>query len=163
MPRLWLRPRIVAKEISDGDRYSPCYSILPRTKFLLSLEGWYTPASGLPRFKLSCRYRDMIRCSVFNGHKKHFTSCFRPDGEHEEQAWLRCNAPTFGIIYVPDKHGNFEGRAFIYQPYDWNTNEYAKRITIDKIYGNSLSYEDIKQCLLSRGVESHYSRTDSYL
>lgn len=138
-------------------------NLKPRTPFLLSLEGWYPQKCGDP-FKLSCRYRDLLRCTVFNGHSEHFHSCFAPNSVHREQPFIRCEDDRWAIIYVPDKHGNFMGRAFIHQPYNWETSSYAERLIVDKIYGNGLNFEDIKESLFKfRGIECQYSRNDTYL
>lgn len=80
-------------------------TFVKRRPELLALEGWYD--AGSYRFKLSCRYQDILRCSEFLDKPKHFTSCFRKDGAHWEQPSYRCQDPNWAIIYTPDKHGNF--------------------------------------------------------
>lgn len=126
---------------------------------LLALEGWYD--TGVYKFKLSCRFKDILRCSEFLDKPKHFTSCFRQGGLHEAEPRLRCLNPNWAVVYVPDKHGNFLGRAFIH--YEEKYNEFAPGplLVLDKIYGNTLKTEDILMKLIK--IDCHASQRDTYL
>lgn len=128
-----------------------------RRSELLALEGWYD--TGTYKFKLSCRYHDILRCSEFNGKTRHFTSCFEKDRLHEEQPLYRCLDPNWAIIYTPDKHGNFLGRCFVHLEVNNETKE--SELVIDKIYGNQLTVEDIKMKIIGLNVAA--SRSDTYL
>ncbi len=86
-------------------------NFIKRHPEVLALEGWYD-APGY-KFKISCRFADILRCSSFNGKDQHFKSCFAPRGMHQDQPRLRCTSPGWAIAYLPDKHGNFMGRAFV--------------------------------------------------
>lgn len=122
---------------------------------LRAIEGWYD--TGRYRFKVSCRFNDIIRCSETN----HFTSCFRKGRMHESQPFLRCVDPTWVVIYVPDKHGNFLGRSlaqYVAQPF---TGGQEPHLRVDKIYGNQLTFEDIK--IMLKHITCRYSGTDTYL
>lgn len=129
---------------------------IPRVPELLALEGWY--GEGRDRFKLSCRFSDILRCSTFNGKSVHFVSCFRNEplpgrglpllGERRRQPTLRCYDPTWGIIYRPDKHGNFVGRVFVrwglsmHTATDLSSVVVPGTLVIGKVYG-SLSVSNI--------------------
>lgn len=127
---------------------------------LLALEGWYkTPTY---EFKLSCRFNDILRCSEFNGKPEHFTSCFRKGMSRSYQPGLRCADPAWGIIYTPDKHGNFLGRAFVHlEKGVSDANPQSDVLVVDKIYGNRLKFEDIKMTI--RNVDCRDSQRDTYL
>lgn len=120
---------------------------------LRAIEGWYD--TGRYKFKVSCRFNDILRCSV----TRHFTTCFRPDGLYKEQPSRRCEDPTWVIIYVPDSSGAFMGRAFAQYEYTGPTDGVLR---IDKIYGNRLTFEDIKMYIKSR-TSCRFSGTDTYL
>lgn len=126
---------------------------------LLALEGWYD--TGTYKFKLSCRYRDILRCSEFNGKTTHFTSCFRKGGWHEDQPRRRCLDPNWAIVYVPDKHGNFLGRAFVHLEEKNESTAQGATLVVDKIYGNRLKFEDIT--MLIRHIKVEAGHLDTYL
>jgi hypothetical protein len=115
---------------------------------LLRLEGWYS-ADGY-RFKISCRFNDILRCSIFSGKHKHFVSCFAPWAVHGNQPKLRCRSPLWAIAYTPDEHGDFMGRAFIQfrgsDPED-------KLYDISPVYGNRLQFNDVKNAIKSVNTE----------
>lgn len=121
-----------------------------RVPQLRAIEGWY--GEGVDRFKLSCRFNDILRCSEFNDKSQHFNSCFREGGQHEIQPRLRCFDPTWAIIYMPDKHGNFLGRCFV----QWKDG----KLKIGKIYGNKLRIEKIMENFIQ---DVDYDPVDTYL
>jgi hypothetical protein len=125
-----------------------------RSPELLALEGWYD--TGDYKFKLSCRFRDILRCSTFNGKTEHFQSCFMWGWTHSDQPRRRCIRPNWAIVYVPDKHGNFLGRAFAHLEPD-NYNPGTAVLVIDKIHGNRLSYADIERLLAEKGQSCRYN------
>jgi len=136
---------------------------------LLALEGWYDvvglggPTHGqiIYRFKFSCRYKDILRCSTFLDKPRHFMSCFGKGGGHDEQPYLRCLNPNWAIVYTPDIHGNFMGRAFVHL----EENNERKRLIVDKIYGNRLDYDDLRRILIMKNIidDCLFSGTDTYL
>jgi len=79
-------------------------NFVPRSAELLELEGKYS------NFTLSCRHRDILRCST----TKHFTSCFRSNGLESNQPILYCFDEKFCIIYQRDRSGAFNCRVFGY-------------------------------------------------
>ena len=117
----------------------------PRIPELLALEGWYGP------FKLSCRFNDILRAS----NSKHFISCFRKGGTHEKQREKRCVNPHWAVIYVPDRSGNFIGRAFVC----WKDNI----LEVSKIYGNKLDFKIIKAHMSNINIQCRYAANDTYL
>lgn len=122
---------------------------------LLALEGWYDVETY--KFKLSCRFKDILRCSEFNGKTRHFLSCFRKEGMYREQPWCRCLDPNWAIIYTPDKHGNFLGRTFAW----WEQiREGEGRLVLEKIYGNRLNFKDV---MIKINIECRVSQRDTYL
>lgn len=168
-----------------------------RHPLLLKLEGWYQPKCSTPitkngrigtsfgptmryseygrgvcygdcpPFKLSCRFKDILRCSKFNGKFVHFLSCFASGQTREEQPLLRCKRGNWAIIYTPDKYGDFMGRCFVHLeklPFFeaiWHRTRYE--LVIDKIYGNRLSAYDIVECLEERGMKCRMGSYDTYL
>ena len=141
-------------------------SFVYRHPILRALEGWYhTPTYS---FKLSCQFKDILRCSEFNRKTKHFTSCFSRDRMHAEQPRYRCFNPNWAIIYVPDKHGNFLGRAFVHLEREVKSDEDSKQrppqggwqLVIDRIYGNKLDIEDIRMNIRLKVLPS---QQDTYL
>ena len=131
----------------------------PRVPQLRKLEGWYD-AERLPHFKISCRYKDILRCAEFNGKTEHFTSCFRSGrfSAHPEQPRLRCYDPTWAIAYVPDKHGNFMGRAWIRFAYGC--------YEVGRVHGNNLTVKDLMATIVKNidvMVDCRYNPTDTYL
>ena len=62
------------------------------------------------RFKLSCRFNDIKRCSITD----HFDSCFRPSGIYDNmpETYLE-KFPQIAIVYVPDGAGFMIGRFWI--------------------------------------------------
>ena len=120
---------------------------------LLKLEGWYD--TGSYRFKLSCRFNDILRASEFNDKKCHFMSCFGKGGLYHDQLHKRCVNPHWAIIYTPDKHGNFLGRCFV----QWKN----EQLHVDKIYGNRLQYVDIEKIMKKYKLNCQFSRADTYL
>lgn len=83
---------------------------------LRALEGWYDlrvyGSVTVRKYKFSCRFHDIQRCSTFNLKDEHFYSCYAEDRFNWHQPVLRCRYPNWAILYTPDKHGNFMGRAF---------------------------------------------------
>jgi hypothetical protein len=125
---------------------------------LLAIEGWYD--TGMYKFKLSCRFADILRCSEFLDKERHFISCFRKGGGEENQPAYRCMNPSWAIIYTPDKHGNFMGRAFVHM----EVNDGRQWLVVDKIYGNRLNFDDIRNLLMKTSInECHASLRDTYL
>jgi hypothetical protein len=117
---------------------------------LLALEGWYeytTDLGKVVRFKLSCRYKDILRCSVWRGHKKHFESCFAPTGVFNDYPPELCKRPQVAIVYLPDKHGNFQARA-------WVTLS-GGDMTVFKVYGNGLDANRIVELFIMSGLRCH--------
>lgn len=135
-------------------------AFVKRRPELLALEGWYDGPGY--RFKLSCRFKDILRCSEFNDKPEHFRSCFASGSLHENQPTLRCMDPNWAIIYTPDIHGNFLGRCFVhYEGENRYATEPRLQLVIDKIYGNKLKFEDIKMKLFYIDVTA--SLRDTYL
>lgn len=145
---------------------------IQRIPELLKLEGWYEveatkEAPMLPayRFKISCRFNDILRCSSFpRGKPRHFHSCFDNSykgmglrGEHFLQPIRRCYDPTWAIAYVPDKHGNFLGRAWI--------RLVNGQFQIGRVYGNKLLCNDVKDKLimLNYNYDCQVGVPDTYL
>lgn len=126
---------------------------------LLELEGWYEMPTY--KFKFSCRYHDILRCSEFLDKPRHFMSCFRQEGTYSEQPLLRCLNPNWAIIYTPDKHGNFLGRCFV----SWQENRVCGSgyLVINKVYGNLLDVKDVIMKLNIKSIECRLSRADTYL
>ena len=130
-----------------------------RVPELRRLEGWYDPMNGAPKFKISCKFNDLLRCS----RTLHFKSCFRGahegysqesyarvlNGEHYKQPLYRCLHPDWAIAYVPDKYGDFMGRVFI----RWNAEE--KRYEFSGLRGNGLSNEDVVAAITKVGLERY--------
>jgi hypothetical protein len=144
--------------------FAPTQLFKRRVPQLLALEGWYD-VDGKYQFKLSCRFRDILRCSEFNGKITHFTSCFRKGDCWSNQPALRCLDPNWAVIYTPDKHGNFMGRAFVRWEESKNgqeqgTSRSGGRLVVDKVYGNRLKIEDITMKI---NVLVHSSQVDTYL
>ncbi len=136
----------------------------PRVPELRALEGWYQ--APLYRFKVSCAFNDILRCS----RTSHFNSCFRDKGEysgrehgwgvreaagvHYQQPLRRCYDPNWAIIYLPDKRGDFLGRCFLRL-------NYRHDFELGRIYGNNLTYTDIITAIPAlrgcvTGVEDSY-------
>ena len=147
------------------------FTVIDRKRFvrrrpeLLALEGWYD--IGSYKFKFSCRYNDILRCSEFLDKPEHFHSCFGKDGGHAIQPILRCLDRNWAIVYTPDQHGNFMGRAFahwIEARGPWAIagvqNDFLE---IDKRYGNRLNVEDICLIMKKLNVECRTSGSDTYL
>lgn len=126
----------------------------PRVPELRRLEGWHDIGNGM-QIKISCRYRDILRCSDFNGKTKHFTSCFRREsqdlwdngGAHSVQPLLRCIDPTWAIAYLPDKHGNFQARAFVRLLKNSlkGDDNATGTLEIGRVFGNGVSQNEIRQ------------------
>ena len=130
----------------------------PRCKELLALEGVYE--GGIT---LSCRHRDILRCS----NTKHFGSCFKPrppikrwDGLGPDcysinsiQPILYNYNPNICIIFKRDRSGQFEGRVFgrfVIQVEDItskvNESKVARHeLLLSRIYGNGLSFEGLRK------------------
>lgn len=103
---------------------------MPRIPELLALEGQYGDIT------LSCRHRDILRCSV----TRHFVSCFRPDGCYHHIPRLYCMShPEVCIIFKRDRSGAFIGRCFGF----WDDG----KLKLGKIYGNGIDCEHIKMHL----------------
>jgi len=100
---------------------------------LLALEGNY---DGIV---LSCRHRDILRCSV----TRHFKSCFSPNGLYSLQPILYCSRPEICIIFKRDRSGAFEGRVFGFYVKKTNT------IKLARFYGNELNIRIIQEKLFS--------------
>jgi hypothetical protein len=145
---------------------------VPRLPELRALEGWYE--SSEVRFKLSCQFKDLLRSS----ETKHFKSCFRKGSWHSLQPMLRCKNPKFGVIYVPDRSGDFKARAFVHLELEgvyghpseelnffglYKERKWLERaLVVDKVYGNGLSFEIIRKTL-SKTIDCLFSGADSYL
>ena len=127
----------------------------PRVPILRAIEGWHE-IDGI-RVKVSCRFRDILRCSEFNNKTRHFTSCFRKEGVHNAQPLRRCQDPTWAIVYLPDKHGNFMGRCFI----RWI--EKSNTLEIGRVYGNRLTQDQIRLIMTKFEIECLQSSVDTYL
>lgn len=115
---------------------------VPRRPELLALEGWYEyeDRNNRPvRFKLTCRFRDLLRCSIWRGHRSHFTSCFAPGGAYSSVPWWICSQRNLAMVYLPDKHGNFQSRAWV----QYEDTEEIPELTIYKIYGNGLEHNKL--------------------
>ncbi len=133
---------------------------IPRVQELRALEGWYQ--APLYKFKVSCSFNDILRCS----RTSHFSSCFKDEGEytgtqhgwvargvglHHTQPLKRCYDSNWAIIYVPDKRGDFLGRCFLrFVPsgslYTTDFSEHRSigdQFHLGRIYGNALTYKDI--------------------
>lgn len=113
---------------------------------LRHLEGWYYPgwdgARSSQRWKFSCRYKDILRCS----RTKHFKSCYAPDYNGVltvDQPRRRCVNPWWAIVYVPDKRGDFMGRCFV----ELSFNSFRPTLTLYGLYGNQLFRDDIQNVL----------------
>ncbi len=83
-------------------------------------------ASVTTKFKVTCRYHDILRCSSMYKNK-YFTSCLNPDDKEANSnapnrlRYLRF-LPDVAMLYVPDKAGHIKSRAFfVLQP----PNEYS--------------------------------------
>lgn len=76
------------------------------------------------RIQISCRYRDILRCS----DTKHFSSCFSMHGCNNHAPVKYLENPGIAIVYSRDKHGQFEGRAFLYLLED-------NRVLVGRPYG----------------------------
>ena len=126
---------------------------IERVPELRKLEGWYN-ADGY-KFKLSCRFKDILRCSEFNGKTTHFISCFARYDCHSQQPLLRCYDPTWGIIYTPDKHGNFMGRAWV--------RLVGSQLQIGRVYGNRLTVDTILIIMKNIGLDCQVGVPDTYL
>lgn len=62
------------------------------------------------KFKLSCRHRDILRCS----DGQHFDSCYRMEGLKPHLPMEICQyLPQVGIIFITDVHGNIRARTWI--------------------------------------------------
>ena len=127
--------------------------LVRRRRELLALEGWYDV--GPYKFKLSCRFKDILRASEFNGKTCHFISCFRRGGLVNDQLHRRCLDQDWAIIYTPDKHGNFMGRCFVHL-------DEKGRLVIDRVYGNRLKIDDII-LKMNKISECGASLLDTYL
>lgn len=123
---------------------------------LRAIEGWYD--TGEYKFKVSCRFRDILRCS----DTKHFISCFRQWGIHNAQPSLRCADPTWVIIFVLDGQGQFMGRAFAQYENSQSASNGAGTLRVDKIYGNRLTYKDIEK-MLKISISCRNGGTDTYI
>jgi hypothetical protein len=122
---------------------------------LRAIEGWYH--TGRYSFKVSCRFRDILRCA----DTKHFTSCFRQWGMHNTQPSRRCVDPTWVIIFVLDGQGQMMGRTFA--QYEQSlTPGGLPQLRVDKIYGNKLEFEDIK-IMLKHSISCRNGGTDTYI
>jgi len=129
-------------------------AFIPRVPELLALEGWYD--TGTYKFKLSCRFKDILRCSEFNGKTQHFISCFARGQSYSDQPRKYCYDPTWAIAYVPDKHGNFMGRVFV----QWKNG----KLNIEKVYGNRLASNDIKNIMnTKKSISCQVGVPDTYL
>lgn len=104
------------------------YNFKPRSILLQCLEDNYGD------FILSCRHRDILRCSV----TKHFTSCYNPNGIYRHQPYALCCIPNVAIIGKKDRSGAFIWRAFVQLIEYGNKTE----LIVFKIYGNPP--EDVK-------------------
>jgi hypothetical protein len=127
------------------------YKFKPRLPFLLNLEGDYGD------FILSCRHKDILRCSV----TKHFRSCYAPDGAFKELPFNMCCMANIAIIGKKDKAGDFIWRAFI------SYTGWEPIITIYKFYGNyEYGIQDIvRKTLLNKSNELkmvNFSSCDFY-
>lgn len=122
-------------------RYTTNQAWQRRTWLLRKLEGWYTTKYG--SFKLSCRFKDILRSGKWNGHKQNFISCFAADSAYPEQRHKRCRNSRWALVYVPDKHGNYIGRAWIEQ-------RGLRTIVVYPVYGNKLDYFDIEDAIRKR-------------
>jgi hypothetical protein len=145
------------------------------------------------RVKISCRFHDILRCSEFlqpvnpidnykrfrwadkHRHKIHFISCFAQDKGNAPintiQPILRCRVPNCAIVYLPDKHGNFQARAFIWYKRIVNLGPDNVVVSeeniyeIDKVYGNGLNVDPLIKILMLKfnGLECRYNPSDTYL
>lgn len=122
---------------------------IPRVSELLALEGQYGDIT------LSCRHRDILRCS----QTKHFTSCFRPDGINAHEPYHYCYHPEVCIIYKRDRAGAFVARCFGF--YD----RQSKVLKLCRMYGNGMSHTEVSKKLKSHHPELRVwtSDTDVYL
>lgn len=141
-----------------------------RCKELLAIEGWYETPTRLPaltyyndtqweplRFKISCRFNDILRASVFWGHSRHFSSCFAPAEDRTvAEVTARLENPYWGILYVPDRFGNFQARAWI--SWDGRFGLYW----VDKLYGNA-DLGLINILLEANSIKCSFSHEDTYL
>lgn len=129
----------------------------PRVPELLKLEGWYE--EGGLRIKISCRYKDILRCSQFSEggkRKQHFKSCFSPTGIYRQEPLLRLTIrDNWAIVYLPDKHGNFMGRCFI----SYQNGLY----TVYKMYGNKLTQEHVIRILEKMNMRCEATWSDVYI
>ncbi len=124
---------------------------VPRRSELLALEGWYEYDRTwyhTVRFKLTCRFRDFLRCSIWRGHARHFNSCFSPGGQYYDAPWILCGNPNVAMIYLPDVHGNFQARAWV--KYE-DTSEIPE-LMVYKVYGNGLDEHDIEKVYSALGL-----------
>lgn len=95
-------------------------SFVARIPELLALEGNYGA------FELSCRHRDILRCSV----TRHFTSCYRPGSLLSSTPIEACSNPNVAILFDRDRSGQFLWRAFVV----FKVNGHG--IHVGKMYGN---------------------------
>ena len=167
---------------------------IPNTKrrhpALLKIEGWYD-VNG-KQVKISCRFRDILRCASFPQpenpylkpleygkcykwrskveHPIHFNSCFADGLIRSVQPLRRIRSvDNCAIIYLPDKHGNFQARTFLWvrteiTGYDENNQPQVEDIyEIDKVYGNGLDPNAILELFKKTGLTCRYNPNDTYL
>lgn len=82
-------------------------------------------------FILSCRHRDILRCSK----SRHFRSCYASNGVCSNVPFQLCHYPEYAIIGKKDKSGDWLWRAFVRLTYEaWDSRKDV--LIIHKIYGN---------------------------
>lgn len=167
---------VVATPDNDSGRYVDLKPFLPRVEELKKLEGWYN--TGLYKFKVSCKFNDILRCA----RTSHFLSCFRSADEykgrsgyfnklaggHEIQPLLRCFDPNWAIIFTPDKKGDMLGRCFlrwVENPCRISINNSRGSYELGRVYGNALNEKDILDKLKFKfdKIEVRTGIADTYL
>lgn len=132
---------------------------------------------------ISKRYRLLARERNWRNkfkRPKHFTSCYAEGGAHDVQPLRRCvYSDNCAIIYLPDSHGNFLARCFLWAKERtkveavWNKDPvnptwepvYSKEkyYEIDKIYGNGLNPQSILNLFKLMGKDCRYNPDDTYV
>lgn len=122
---------------------------VPRCPELLAIEGDYGD------FKLSCRHRDILRCS----DTPHFISCFAPTGFHNTQPLRYCEHDNVAILFKTNRAGQYQCRAFVmFVP---AMRRLPAELVVQKFYGNGLNETNVLYTLKSKtGYEVRSSGGD---